>query len=153
MKYIKLTQGKYTIVDDEDFVELSRYKWQHNAKYASRSINVNGEIIKEYMHRRIMKAPNGQNIDHKNRNRLDNRKENLRFATVSQNKANGVKTRGTSKYKGVCWNKISFRWQAGIVHEGKSFYLGLFKDEERAARAYNVAARQYFGEFANPNTI
>lgn len=88
--------------------------------------------------------PNGFELDHKNRNRSDNRIGNLRLATRSQNLANAV--RGPSK--GLFWNKSFNRWVAKINKDGKQFYLGCFKNKADARKAYAAAAKEFYGEFA-----
>lgn len=149
MKVIPLTQGKSAIVDDEDYELVSRYKW-----YANKSGNVwyartmdGGKTI--LMHWLIM---GGKHIDHINGNGLDNRRENLRFATSSQQAMNRPSHRGsTSRYKGVSWDSARGKWLATI---GKpSVHLGYFKNEQDAARAYNEDAVKRFGEFARLNEI
>jgi hypothetical protein len=92
-------------------------------------------------------------VDHRNRDRLDNRRGNLRSATDSQNGANKSKstTRSHSKFKGVTFHRNTGRWQAAIKHHDRCIYLGLFDAEENAARAYDHAALRIFGEFARPN--
>ena len=105
------------------------------------------------MHRLIMGAQPGQLIDHKNRKGLDNQRGNLRFCTRSQNQANAKKRAGSSRYKGVTWDKHWDKWRAMIGVRSKRFHLGYFDDEDDAGRAYNRAATEYFGEFARPNVI
>lgn len=98
-------------------------------------------------------------IDHINRDKQDNRFENLRIATSSENKGNQVKHDSragrafTSRYKGVCWSRDRSRWIAQISIEGKTRRLGRFEDEKEAACAYNRAAQAYFGEFAVLNLL
>jgi hypothetical protein len=102
------------------------------------------------MHRWIMNAPAGLLVDHKNHNGLDNRKENLRFATRAENSryARKKKNKFRSDYKGVQYIKKIRKWRARITFEGRTRYIGDFKDEISAAKAYDRAAKKYFGEFA-----
>lgn len=91
-------------------------------------------------------------IDHINGDPGDNRAVNLREATQAQNSKNAKKQRGTSsRFKGVCWHKQAMKWLASIHADGQRHSLGLFADEEDAARAYDLAASQLHGEFASPN--
>lgn len=102
------------------------------------------------MHRLI--RPEATRIDHRNSNGLDNRGDNLRVATASNNSANTQKQKNTSsKYKGVHLYKRHLTWQAGIRVNGHTKYLGRFNTEEAAARAYDAAAVANFGEFARLN--
>lgn len=107
------------------------------------------------MHRLIMRAKKGQILDHINGDRFDNRKENLRFCTNSQNLANRSKTSlNKSGYKGVTFIPGRLRpWRAVITYKGKYTNLGYFETKEQAALAYNKAAVKYFGEFARYNQI
>ena len=85
---------------------------------------------------------------------LDNRRSNLRLCTRAQNQANKLKKPGcSSTFKGVSWNKAAKKWQASIRVSQKLIALGLFNDEVLAARSYNVAAVEHFGEFALLNEI
>jgi hypothetical protein len=156
---ILLTQGKYAIVDPEDFDTLNQYKWhirrsnRSNTYYAARTITIsrfNREVVS--MHRFIMNAPDDFEVDHINGNGFDNRKANLRLATGFQNARNKSKRRNTklSKYKGVKRNS-SGKWHAVINYNCKRIYLGTFETEEGAARAYDMAARKYHKEFARLN--
>lgn len=157
-KKIPLTKGKTALVDDEDYAELSKYSWHairnRHTWYARRGEwrDGNQHIIR--MHRQILDAPPNKDVDHINRNGLDNRKENLRFCTNAQNQANKrPQTGASSKFKGVSLRKQTGKWQAYIKKNGDQHYLGVFDDEEGAARAYNEAAEKMFGEFARLNEI
>lgn len=107
-----------------------------------------------YFHREILGFPTGE-IDHKNGDGLDNRRENLRVCSRLENNRNQRKSKRplTSKYKGVSWDKKSKKWLAHISIMNKCKYLGVFSDEWEAALAYNKAAEEKFGEFACLNEI
>lgn len=154
MKGIKLTKGKFTIVDSSDFKYLNTVKWFYlNPGYAARTIRLKGnKFKKQLMHRLIMNAPNGLEVDHKNGNKLDNRRSNLRLCTKAENHRNrGLQKSNTSGYKGVCWSKRNKKWIARIAFNGKRYDLGYFSDIRKAAQAYNNAAKKYHKEFAKLN--
>lgn len=143
---INLTKGQIAIVDVSDFELLSRWKWCVNSfGYAIR--NTGGSPSQVLMHRQIMNAPPGIQVDHINGNPLDNRRCNLRLATSSQQKMNRRPT-ASSGYKGVRWHKRQGQWQARIKVEGKERHLGYFDDVEAAARARDEASIIHHGEFA-----
>jgi len=156
---IPLTQGKYAIVDPEDYERLRKYKWyaQQNPHtiYAVRSLT-NGKKEKRknaYMHHLVIDIPNGMFCDHINHNGLDNRKANVRPVTHTQNVWNRRKFKkpSRSKYKGVDWATDMKRWRARIRVNGRRIYLGSFKNEIDAAHAYDKAAQEFHGEFASLN--
>lgn len=153
---IRLTQGKFAIVDSDDYMRLNRYKW-----YAARGGNsfyaVRGKWSKYprkrrtiSMHNLIIPIPDGYIADHINHNGLDNRNKNLRAATQAQNARNAryPKENCSSKYRGVCYNKQTKKWRAIIVFNRKRRQIGYFQDEKEAARAYDREAKKFFGEFA-----
>lgn len=146
MKEIQLLNGRMAIVDDEDYEMLIKHRWSFcKTGYAMRATT---------MHREIMNGPMGMSVDHINGNGLDNRKENLRICTHSQNRKNQkISTGYTSPYKGVSRLTGSKKWRTVIMVNYKSVHIGVFDDEEDAAYAYNKAALEYFGEFARLNTI
>jgi hypothetical protein len=160
MKEIKLTQGKVALVDDEDYEYLNQFNWCAikcgGLFYARRHENNNGKYRKVFMHRFILDAPVGYEVDHINHNGLDNQRNNIRICTISQNRSN-AQSRGSSVYLGVCIMKIKYKNKtysyitAHIAKNKKSKHLGVFKTEEEAALAYDNAAREYHGEFANLN--
>lgn len=157
MREIPLTQGQVALVDDEDYARLSIYKWypiqRGNTFYAVRnSLGPNNHHI--YMHHEIMGRPAiGLEVDHIDGDGLNNQKINLREVTHSQNHMNQRPTNGSSKFKGVSWHSRNNKWQTQIQFEGSHRHLGYFISEEEAARAYDVAALEYFGEFARPNFL
>ena len=162
MKEIKITQNKVVLVDDSDFEWLNQWKWQWKSGdrsifgYAHRTQRIKGTKSKLHikMHRLIMQAKEGQFIDHKNGNGLDNRRSNLRLCTLSQNNQNfPLSISNKSGYKGVSWHKGAKRWRVTIKLEKKQKSLGYYHDLKKAAIAYNKGAKQYFGEFARINTI
>jgi hypothetical protein len=154
---IELTQGKFALVDDEYFEFLSQWKWQCHNGYAVRTVCVRKDgkrsSISIRMHRLVMNAANGEVIDHKNLNTLDNRKENLRVCTKAENNRNIRGRKGTSKYKGVCWDKNRNKWLSSIQFNNKHIHIGYFINEDEAAKAYNLKAEELFGEFALLNVI
>lgn len=158
MRRIKLTQDKYATVDNEDFLELNKYKWMFNNGYASRQKHLGmfdgkQKQVRVYMHRVVTGSHKTLQTDHINGNTLDNRRSNLRLVTNSQNQMNSkLSTRNKSGFKGVYWHEGNKRWAAvvGLNKEGKQYmkHLGMFRIKEDAANAYKRAAREHFGEFA-----
>lgn len=145
-----LTRGKVAIIDTADADLILAHKWHAISKgYASRRIGLRGPQV--MMHREILGLPitgNNPQGDHINRNRLDNRRCNLRIATPSQNAANTVgKRKSHSGFRGV-HRASKARWKAMISVGGKNKHLGNFTSRDDAARAYDEAARQLYGEFA-----
>jgi HNH endonuclease/AP2 domain len=151
---IKLTMNQIAWIDDADFKLVNMYKWNFSRKssnYGSAVASGGKRGFSISMHRLIMDAPKGLEVDHINGNPLDNRRNNLRLVTHSQNQKNMSKHKDNkSGYKGVSWHKKAKKWQ---VHVGKKGYIGLFTDPKEAAKAYNIAALEHFGEFAKLNEI
>jgi len=158
---IPLTQGKFAIVDQQDYERLAKYKW-HAARhgrscYAQRGTGSakSGKRKKHLvmMHREILNVGEDKLIDHKNHNGLDNRRANLRAATWEENCWNKRKPKAhcSSRYKGVMWDKRRGKWQAQIGYKSKKIFIGYFEDEKSAARAYDTKARELFGDYASLN--
>ena len=106
------------------------------------------------MHRLILNAKKGEQVDHINRNGLDNRKKNLRLCSHSQNGINRpFQKNNSSGFKGVHKYKYGGKWEVSIEKGGKNFYVGVFSDKKEAALAYNKKAKELFGEFAYQNPV
>jgi hypothetical protein len=102
----------------------------------------------------ILDAQPGQLTDHKNHNGLDNRRDNIRISTRSQNQSNRIKkAEASSKYKGVSYAGDHKKWRSYIYFNNKTYFLGYFSDELMAAESYNNAAIEFFGDFAYLNPI
>lgn len=154
-KELKLTQGKVTIVDDDMFDYLNQFKWHiSSGRYAATNMKIYGTYIKVYLHRFIIKASKGSQVDHIDNNKLNNLKTNLRHCTHSQNMINRPSyTNSKSGYKGVIFYKKLNKYIARIRINKQTIYLGSYIDPISAAIKYNKAAQKYHGEFANFNKI
>lgn len=149
MAEILLFGGEVALVDDCDFQRASRFSWFLTSGpilYAQRKQGRKNILL----HREIMDAPAGLYVDHINGNGLDNRRENLRLCTAKENIWNQRRrTKNTSGFKGV--NKSGGMWRARIKVNNQEIPLGCYEDATEAARAYDYAAKKYFGEFARTN--
>ncbi len=162
---IPLTRGKVALVDAADFPRVSQYTWYAKQHYRSKHLwyayrGVQVDYVKHYiaLHRFILDAPPGVHVDHINGDGFDNRRSNLRFANQKQNGANQrkpvAKPSGySSRFKGVTWRKREEKWVAQIKVDYRNHWLGYFNTEEDAARAYNDAALDHWGEFAQLNSL
>ena len=159
-RIIPLTQGRQAIVDDADYEWLSQHKWYVTKVYAARWTGSR----QEYMHREIMEAGPAVQVDHIDHDTFNNQRGNLRLTTAQGNARNRKpqQRRDGSKrhtpYKGVSVSSYipksgKRRYNAVISPNGKHIFLGSFKTPEDAARAYNEAARNLYGEFAWLNDV
>jgi HNH endonuclease len=145
MKTIQLTKGKSTLVDDDTFEYLNKWKWHYNSRYAERTED-NKHVR---MHRLLIGAETGEIVDHINGDPLDNRRSNLRLVTVSQNSMNMRKHTGKSVYKGV--SKQGEFWRTQIWSDNERVFSTLTKNERWAGMIYDLNAPALFGEFARLN--
>lgn len=156
MKTIPLTQGRFTIVDDEDYSWLNDLKWQvckaPDTFYAVHASRIGGRTSMIYMHVMILGR---KGVDHRDGNGLNNSRTNLRQCSPSQNKANARLYRNNSSgFKGVSWCAQSGKWSAHIrPFNHKLKHLGYFDSRIEAAKAYDSAALEHFGEFARTNKM
>jgi hypothetical protein len=151
---IKLTKGKYAIVDPEDYVKLSQYNWYTKdngyTHYAERKERILDRKRSVRMHRQITNVPGDKVVDHINRHGWDNRKENLRVVSQRENNWNSLRGvgQGKSKYKGVSNSEEHKKWKATLCHNGGKIHLGYFESEIEAAKIYDAAAKKYRGRLA-----
>jgi hypothetical protein len=154
VREIPLTMGKVALVDDDDYERLNKHKWhavKHRNTYYARRTENKKTIA---MHREILNMEKGTICDHINRNGLDNRKQNLRICSHSQNNKNRTLPKSnTSGYRGVYWGPRLKKWEAYIKSDGKLRIIGRFAKKEEAAEAYNKEAIKLNGNFAQLNII
>ncbi len=159
MKIIALNHGMSALVDDADFERVTTKHWRVIQPRVGGIIYATGyEGPRKtrraiYMHRFIMRAQAGQEVDHGNRNGLDNRRENLRFCNEAQNSANQkLSVMNTTGFKGVTHLANKY-WVGQIHHQHRHIHLGMFPTAIDAARAYDAKALELFGEFARTNAM
>lgn len=156
---VPLTQGYEAKIDAEDVQLVDGANWYADVAlrrdgsvrsvYAATNVpRAGGGQLRIWMHRIICETPEGLETDHVNGDGLDNRRNNLRPATTSENQYNqGLSCANTSGAKGVCWDKKSGKWRASIKIAGRLQYLGLFSDINSARAAYASASAKLHGEF------
>lgn len=146
-----MTQEKWALVDEADYELLSKKTWcyDNGSGYAVSGGPRGAGLV--YMHK-LLVPEGGPEVDHRDGNKLNNRRDNLRPATHLQNASNrGKLPSNTSGYCGVYWDKRMSRWFAQLKHAGIQYYLGSCDTPEEAARLYDEAALRYRGEFARLN--
>jgi len=149
---IQLSKGKFSKIDLEDRDRVGLIKWHAVCDgknfYAACCKRKDRPSMK--LHRYIMYAKKGEHVDHINGDTLDNRKENLRICKHKENLKNQrIRKNNTSGYRGVYFNKSHKKWRAQIQDgEGNRKYLGSFSTPEEAAKAYDTAAKEIYGDFA-----
>lgn len=156
MKRIRLSQNKIAKIDDADFSLISVHNWHavedHGNFYAYTNVKIDGKRTIRQMHRLIMAAPKGIQVDHINGDGLDNRRSNLRLCTQTQNARNcRVRAVSKSKFKGILWVTKRGKWRARISAANKRLYSGYFDTEIAAAKRYDEMARKHHGDFARTN--
>lgn len=153
-RQVELTRGYRAIVDDEDYEAVAQHRWHVTIKkrstYAARNApRDGGGYATQRLHTFLTGWPL---VDHIDGDGLNNQRSNLRQAGASENNQNARKHAAAySQYKGVSWCKREGRWFAQIQYQHRRRHLGYHASELDAARAYDVAARELFGEFARPN--
>lgn len=153
---IPLTKEKVAIIDAADEELVGRYAWRafHSRGnwYAQATLpGLRGPGSTIFMHRLLVDAPKGTQVDHRDHDGLNNRRDNLRYATHATNQMNRRSGVGLSRFKGVSYNARTRMWLSRIVHTKKTGCLGHYVTEEMAALAYDLAAEVLFGEFRSLN--
>ena len=147
--------GNWAFVSDEDYVLVMKYRWVASLDPKSKKIYGRTESLpRTRMHVLIMntKGNNSIVVDHIDGDSLNNQRENLRIATITQNNQNVAKRKNaSSKYKGVIWSKQHNKWRVRITLNKKTISFGLYDSEEEAAKVYDLRAKEYFKEFARLN--
>lgn len=135
------------IIDLEDYEKVNNYHWNNKDNYTICSF-YKGERHTLFLHRIIINAQKGQVVDHINGNKLDNRKCNLRIATIQQNSCNHKRiSRNSSGFTGVHFDKKTRKWKAQINYKRKRTHLGYFNSIEDAVKARKDAEIKYFGKY------
>lgn len=150
MEKIKLTRGKVAIVDKEDFVRVNMFTWYFDGKYARRDTGGRKNKKRIYMHRFII-GDTDLEVDHINRDPLDNRKSNLRICLHKENIRNSPKHKDVaSGIKGVYKRSEKRRkmWYSRIMVDGKDVHLGYYLTAKEAEKAYREASIKYHGEYS-----
>jgi len=164
MKTIPLTQNKIALVDDADFEKLSKFKWHYaedtkrgTSGYA-KTMNPSKKRAYLWMHKMVLGIGPKQEGDHRDGNKLNNQKSNLRIATQALNTYNkGMHSRNTSGFKGVFrvqrhyGERGVYLWRAAVKYKGRQYSSGYFSNPKMAAIWYDDAAINHFGEFAKTN--
>ena len=154
MKKIALTQGKEVLVDDEWYPILKQWKWYYDGAYAKRDIGTRTNRQPMFMHRYILMAPDGYDVDHKNQIKLDNQTHNLRLVKPAKNYINRkMLSNNKTGFKGVCFDKSRGQFTSHIQINHKQHNLGRFPTAIEAAQAYNEAAKRLHGKYAYLNPI
>jgi len=148
---IPLTKGHYALIDMEDYPEISKHRWCYSHGRAMRNSLGDEPAQRTLMHRQILNAPDGVEVDHIDGNPLNNSRANLRLATNLQNARNrGVRNDSSTGSKSVYYTprvKRGKPWAASIRIHGKLIHLGVFHTKEEAELAYETKAKEIHGEF------
>lgn len=157
MRTLLLTTGESALLSEADYARVSKHVWWCDGRYAVRALPRQGRKNSplEAMHIFLLGKRPGKEIDHKDGDGLNNSRSNLRWSTHAQNLANRPKPKGcfTSRFKGVSWHSQRGKWRAYVKVNYKQVSLGLWDNEEDAARAYNNSAPKFFGRFAKLNVL
>lgn len=157
MKKIPLNKGLVTLIDDSDYLSVAEFNWfatkiGRNLYVQRNTQKPDGSKSRQYLHRFLLSEPEGD-VLHWDGNGLNNQRDNLRSASRKENLWSFQRKRvgASSRYRGVSWDASRNKWQSRLKKEYKTIHLGRFESEEAAARAYDTAAKQFYGEFSTSN--
>ena len=150
--YISLTRGLEAVIDAADVPLVAARNWcalpSKRRVYVARGERKGGTYKTVFLHRYLMQPPEGMTVDHIDCDPLNNRRSNLRLATLAENNRNQRTAKNnTSGYKGVSFDKARGKWRAAIAHDGQRYRLGSFVTVEEAREAYLTASAKLHGEF------
>jgi hypothetical protein len=154
---ILLSGGQVTTVDESDYEWLSSYRWsiagtpKQGKSYAATSIIRDGRRQTTYMHRLILNAPHGVEVDHIDGDSLNNIRANLRLVTTAQQRQNITFRRSTTGVRGVTWSKQKGKYQVRVKVNGHTYHGGFYDALEEAAKAAVVARKRYMTHAHDPN--
>lgn len=152
---VRLANGAYALVDATDATRIDAFRWTAYTMRDKQYVVALHTDPRVYLHRFLLEAPSGYEVDHINGDPLDNRRANLRLVTHAQNLQNQRPQMGrSSRYKGVSkCQRVRLRecWISQIKVAGTTVHLGHFRSETAAARAYDAAARHHWGAYARIN--
>jgi len=148
-----LTTGQIAKIDIDDIPRVKDYCWSAKSKERGNVWYIRGYVEKRnvVLSRYLMDAPKGMVVDHINHDPFDNRKSNLRICTHTENLWNLQRKSHKNRFKGISYRKNEGRWVATICKNAKHYYLGAYKTDVEAARAYDKKAIELFGEYAKVN--
>lgn len=149
MPILKLTRGKYCLVDNESLSIIDGYKWFYNHGYACANIKSGKRNPKKiYMHKLLLSARDNQRVDHINRIKLDNRLKNLRIATPAENRHNSLVSNGKSGIRGIYYIKKDKAWQGIVKKDGKYYYCGQSVNINKVIPKYIAKSIEVYGEYS-----
>lgn len=150
MKQIKFPKNRYALVDDRDYLKILKYKWHIDGRgYVMRNRLTKDDGSPIQLHRLILNPSQDKQVDHINGDRLDNRRDNLRVCSKSQNMCNrGPQKNNTSGFKGIYYDKFAEKWRAKANFNGKVYSIARSKSKDKVIRAYNRLISKIQGEFA-----
>lgn len=154
MEYVtlKTKKGEEFTIDKEDYERVSKVSWYNHCGYMR--ARMGKKLVSLHRYLLDLSTEEKRQVDHIDRNKLNNCKSNLRLATASQNGANRRRqVNSINNYKGVSWKKDKKKWTASITQNGKQKHIGYYTTEEGAAIAYNEKAIELFGDFACINVF
>ena len=153
VREVPVSGGRTALIDEADYESIQHWKWSSCRKRHTfavyRAVLEQGKSRRIYLSRFIMQAPSGLFVDHENGDGLDNRRDNLRLCTHTENNRHRCRPQSTntSGHRGVFWERGAKKWRAQLSVNNRNVHLGMFLTVEDAGNAYRQAAVSRYGEF------